>query len=94
MAALLQLPDAAAHASSVNPALVLTAAQTCQWVAGAGAQQQEEPGALGALGAALLDALQLLAAKEPLHFAPSLEHRWEGLLHGCVASLAVQTVVT
>ena len=94
LAALLQLPDSAARASTVNPVLVSTAAQACQLVADAGAQEREGAAALAALGAALLDALQLLAARGPLHFAPSLEHRWQGLLHGGAAILAIRAVVT
>ena len=75
LAALL-LPDAAARGSAVNPALVSTAAQTCQWVANdATSAHPADAAALGALGAALLDALQLLARRDPLQFSPSLEHR-------------------
>ncbi len=61
-------------AAAANPALVSAAAHACRSAAG---------GALRTLGAdisadladALLDALRLLAAKDRLHFSPSLEHR-------------------
>ena len=68
------------------PALVSAAAQTCQWVHDASAQRADfaEP---PSLGAALLDALQLLARKDSLHFAPSLEHRSAsyGTVNSCAA---------
>ena len=60
--------------AAANPALVSAAAHACRTAA---------EGALCTLGGdvsadladALLDALRLLAAKDRLHFSPSLEHR-------------------
>ncbi|EIE27622.1 hypothetical protein COCSUDRAFT_39238 [Coccomyxa subellipsoidea C-169] len=72
LAALLRMREVG-PAAAANPALVSAAAHACRSAAG---------GALRTLGAdisadladALLDALRLLAAKDRLHFSPSLEH--------------------
>ena len=74
LGALLQLPELPSSAA-VNPALLAAAAQACQAVASADLQSGQALTELCALGSALLGCLQLLASRDRVDFAPSLEHR-------------------